>query len=244
MLGVKIGISKGKLCQLWDGREKKNNGPCAWMMQFPYFNRDKGGRLLESLLRDPQDVLRKKSEQSCTLALGAVEVHGREAFTSFTPLYRRPRGSPWSAGVAASTRDAVTPLCEATGLEFTIKLQWLTWIESAAMRNNWKRKKVECRKLQLRGNVFPGNRHRPSALSFPGFRVEKVGACRASLQRIQAVRVFPVASRQEALNFVRFHCLWLRFLSVLSANVFLLSKPFPEKRGFAHMLWMICFWSF
>lgn len=117
---------RGKLCHLWDGREKKNNGPCTWMMQFPYFSRDKGGvRLLESLLRDPQDVLRKKSEQSCTLALGAVEVHGREAFTSFTPLCRRPRGSPWNAGLPLPP-GMPWPLC-ARPQVWNLQLSYSDW---------------------------------------------------------------------------------------------------------------------
>lgn len=69
------------------------------MMQFPYFSGDKGDRLLESLLREPQDVLRKKPEQSCTQAFRARGVHEWEAFTSFPPLCRRPRGSPFDAGL-------------------------------------------------------------------------------------------------------------------------------------------------
>lgn len=54
-----------------------------------------GGRALESLLWDPQDVLRKKSVQSCTLAFWAREVHGRAALTV---CIRCPKESPWNMG--------------------------------------------------------------------------------------------------------------------------------------------------
>lgn len=52
----------------------ENNGSCTWMMQFPYFNCDRGGGgALESLFWDPQDVLRKK-EVSAELY---ASIHGQ-----------------------------------------------------------------------------------------------------------------------------------------------------------------------
>lgn len=84
-------------------------------MQFPYFSGDKGGSLLESLLREPQDVLRKKSAQSCTRAFRARGVDEWQAFTSLPPLCRRPRGFSLQHRVASPTQDAVTLLHQATG---------------------------------------------------------------------------------------------------------------------------------
>lgn len=47
------------------------------MMPFPYFSSDKGGwggQTSAIIVRDPQDVLRKKSVQSCTFTLKTREV--------------------------------------------------------------------------------------------------------------------------------------------------------------------------
>ncbi len=54
--------------------------------------------------------------------------------------------------------------------------------------------------------------------------------------RTQAVWVFPVAGKQEVLSLVGFHCLRLRFLWLLSANVYLLSKLFPDNERFVHLI--------
>lgn len=88
----------------------ENNGSCTWMMQFPYFSHDKGGWALESLLKDPQDVLRKNSALSCTLAFRASEVHGREVRTT-PPLFLVSSSVSLESGVASSSQDVVTFLC-------------------------------------------------------------------------------------------------------------------------------------
>lgn len=80
------------------------------MMQFPYFSGDQGGSSVESLLWDPQDVLRKKSAllrkgpQSSVLAFRAREVCSREACTTVSLLFWCPLGFPWNVGVSPHPR--------------------------------------------------------------------------------------------------------------------------------------------
>lgn len=61
---------------------EKTMGPVLEWCSFHISVMTRGGWALESLLWDPQDVLRKKSVQSCTLAFRAREVHDREARTA------------------------------------------------------------------------------------------------------------------------------------------------------------------
>lgn len=127
----------------------ENNSPCTWMMQFPYFNRDKGGRALESLLWDPQDVLRKKSALSCTLAFRAREVHGREACTT-TSLFWCPQESCWNVGLPPQPRMPwpFCALCYVGNLQLPNR-RWhasnlLSWRENGSTRA-WKQsRKWKC----------------------------------------------------------------------------------------------------
>lgn len=120
----------------------ENNGSGIWMMQFPYFSSDKGGRPLQSLLGDPQDVLRKKSEQSCTFALRTREVFNREACTAVPRLCWCPRGSSWSVWLCLPSRRP------RFFNDFFLLLLWLIgnllllWIKLAVMKEKWKHKKT------------------------------------------------------------------------------------------------------
>ena len=88
-----------------------------------------GGRLLESLLLEPQDVLRKKSAQSCTLTFRAWEVHGREASSVL-------EGLPRKSGCICN------PGCRDLSVLGHLQLpgQPMPWIKFAAMKREWKQK--------------------------------------------------------------------------------------------------------
>lgn len=93
--------------------------------------------------------------ESCTRAFRARGVDGWEAFTSFPPLCRRPRGSPFSAGLPLQPRMP-WPCCTRPQVsQFTVKLQWLTQIKSARTKGIWEPKVIlDCRKLEPCRSVF------------------------------------------------------------------------------------------
>lgn len=179
---------------------------CSFTISFVTRGGGGVGRLLESLLRDPQDVLRKKSAQSCRLAFRAREVHDREACTALSFL---------SVSSSFSLSKVWIPchpsaLCHRLGIYMqptTSDMDQICCCEE----------KVETQKDERFSS--PSDQTRLQREKVSVIAVVYAIAC----HRTQAVWVFPVAGRQEALSFVRFHCLCLWFLCELSANVFLLS---------------------
>lgn len=135
------------------------------MMQFPYFSRDKGGRPLQSLLGDPQDVLRKKSEQSCRFPSRTREAFNREPRAAVPRRCWCPRGCSWSAWLYLPSRRPpffqfsfcfflIFPAV--TDWEFTCFVDQISGDKvKMATQNNWKPPKSgTVWSLKFKGAVF------------------------------------------------------------------------------------------
>lgn len=170
-------------------------------MQFPYFSSDKGGRPLQSLLGDPQDVLRKKSEQSCTFALRTREVFNREACMAVPRLCWCPRGSSWSVWLCLPSRRPWFFSARAVAdWEFTRFMDQISCDEGKMeAQKNWKPlKSRSVWSLKFNGDVLWSEvrREKVSHSWLAHLRVTELKLCECFL-----------SSRQETLSFVRLCCL-------------------------------------
>lgn len=178
------------------------------MMQFPYFSSDKAGRPLQSLLGDPQDVLRKKSVQTCTFTLKTGEVFNREACTAVPPLCWCSRGSPWNMWLCLPSRRPwyldgfFLVLWHRLGSYF-----WKTnrFFEFSTMKGKWKRKKIQT------GTVWSPTFNWDVLWSRACKRKGKSWLTCIWVSQSSSCVSVSCRTRQETLGFVRLCCLFRWF---------------------------------